>query len=43
MPKSIMTPEDTAGNETGRIPAFLEFIFSREIDYKSVNSMLVTD
>lgn len=43
VPKSILAPEDTAGNKTGTTPAFLELIFSREIDYKNVNSLLVTD
>lgn len=34
VPNSVLAPEDTAVNKTGKIPALVEPIFSREIDYK---------
>lgn len=34
VPNSVLAREDTAVNKTGKIPAFVEPIFSRETDYK---------
>lgn len=34
MPNPVLAPEDTTVNKTGKIPAFVELIFSREMDYK---------